>query len=181
MEPQEPRLINVLGMLCGEIQQQRQLQGRAGLSRSPQGAPTALWQCHPAGTKPQQGPAGSGSISKPSFLPWIYFHTCLERVVPELKEQTGWISARLMDEGSATLYKIISISILFMFLTKATAYNNIWPWKLNCFQPRSLWERWWLHSSPVSCVEKPSPKNSQAILSFSFPFNHSKTLSHSFF
>lgn len=48
----------------------------------------------------------------------------------------------------------------FVLLAKAMAYNNVWPWKLNYFQPRSLWKRWWLHSSPVSHVEKPSPKKS---------------------
>lgn len=42
--------------------------------------------------------AGSGSISKPSFIPWIYFHTCVVSMVPVLKKQIRWNSASLTGE-----------------------------------------------------------------------------------
>lgn len=149
-----------LGCSGGKSSSSRGGLGSAGAPREPP---------QPFGC-PSRVLAGSG-ISKPSFIPWIYFHTAWWGWFQSWRSELG--GSQMMEEGSTTLYKIVSIPVSFMFLAKATAYNNIWPWKLNCFQPRSLWERWWLLSSPVSCVEKPSPKDSQPILSFSFPFNHS--------
>lgn len=179
MEPQEPRLINVLGMLWGETQQQMQLQKRAGLSREPaecthRPLPLPLcWYQAPTGSWLGLGqsanlPLSPGFTSIPAWWAWSQ---CW-------RSKSGGTQPAWQENTS--LFKIITILISFILLAKATAYNNIWPWKLNYFQPRSLWERWWLHPSPVSRLEKCSPKDSQPILSFSFPFNHSKTLSQSF-
>lgn len=64
MRPQELRVMNVLGVFCGETQQQMQLQGGLG---SAQGAPTASVTATVLVPSPKWVLPGAGSISKPSF------------------------------------------------------------------------------------------------------------------
>lgn len=100
MELQEPGLINVLGVLWGGNPAANAAPKEGWAQQEPTGCPHS-----PTVRATVLVPTlnrvlpGAGSISKPSFTPWIYFHTCLLRVLPELKNQTGWISARLVEES----------------------------------------------------------------------------------
>lgn len=169
-----------LGCFAGKSSSKCGSKGGLGSSGSPPRAPSALCQCPCAGAKPQQGP-GWGWVNQQTLLYALDLFPYLPGEGGPRVEGADRVDLSQTDgRGEHPLHKIITVPISFILLAKTTAYNNIWPWKLNYVQPRSLWERWWLHPSLLSRLEKPSPKDPQPILSFSFPFNHSKTLSRSF-
>lgn len=126
---QELRGMNVLGMFCGETQQQMHR------------------------VSPQPSVTATVLVPSPTWV--LLYPLDLFPFLPgeggARAEEGNWVGLSWTDgRGLYTLYRIITIPISFVLLAKVTVYNHVWPWESNYFQPRSLWERWWLHSSPVS-------------------------------